>query len=129
MAKRGRLFVISGPAGAGKSEIVKKLLEKLPGAVRHLYAILAVLVSWAIFANEDLAGMKEYLAGMFGAGAVCTAEFFFYLRSYAVILLLGILGLKKSPLEGKLTDHLTELRIIGDHFRNNILRPRNRFLG
>lgn len=30
MAKRGRLFVISGPAGAGKSEIVKKLLEKHP---------------------------------------------------------------------------------------------------
>ncbi len=30
MAKRGRLFVISGPAGAGKTEIVKKLLEKHP---------------------------------------------------------------------------------------------------
>ena len=30
MANRGRLFVISGPAGAGKSEIVKKLLEKHP---------------------------------------------------------------------------------------------------
>ncbi len=30
MAKRGRLFVISGPAGAGKTEIVRKLLEKHP---------------------------------------------------------------------------------------------------
>lgn len=30
MAKRGNLFVISGPAGAGKSEIVKKLLAKHP---------------------------------------------------------------------------------------------------
>ena len=30
MANRGRLFVISGPAGAGKTEIVKKLLEKHP---------------------------------------------------------------------------------------------------
>ncbi len=30
MANRGRLFVISGPAGAGKSEIVKKVLEKHP---------------------------------------------------------------------------------------------------
>ena len=28
MAKRGMLFVISGPAGAGKSEIVKALLKK-----------------------------------------------------------------------------------------------------
>ncbi len=28
MQKRGRLFVISGPAGAGKSEIVKKLMQK-----------------------------------------------------------------------------------------------------
>ena len=30
MAKRGRLFVISGPAGAGKTEIVKKLLQLHP---------------------------------------------------------------------------------------------------
>ena len=30
MANRGRLFVISGPAGAGKTEIVKKLQEKHP---------------------------------------------------------------------------------------------------
>ena len=30
MANRGRLFVISGPAGAGKTEIVKKLIEKHP---------------------------------------------------------------------------------------------------
>ena len=28
MANRGKLFVISGPAGAGKSEIVKTLLKK-----------------------------------------------------------------------------------------------------
>ena len=28
MSKRGRLFVVSGPAGAGKSEIVKTLLKK-----------------------------------------------------------------------------------------------------
>ena len=30
MANRGSLFVISGPAGAGKSEIVKKLLKQHP---------------------------------------------------------------------------------------------------
>ena len=30
MANRGRLFVISGPAGAGKSEIVKLLVKKHP---------------------------------------------------------------------------------------------------
>ena len=30
MANRGRLFVISGPAGAGKTEIVRKLIEKHP---------------------------------------------------------------------------------------------------
>lgn len=30
MASRGRLFVISGPAGVGKSAIVKKLLERHP---------------------------------------------------------------------------------------------------
>lgn len=30
MAKRGKLFVVSGPAGAGKSEIVKTVLKKHP---------------------------------------------------------------------------------------------------
>ena len=29
MAEKGMLYVISGPAGAGKSEIVKMLLKKL----------------------------------------------------------------------------------------------------
>ena len=30
MSNRGRLFVISGPAGAGKSEIVKTVLKRHP---------------------------------------------------------------------------------------------------
>lgn len=30
MANRGRLFVVSGPAGAGKTEIVKRLIETHP---------------------------------------------------------------------------------------------------
>ena len=30
MPNRGRLFVISGPAGAGKTEIVKRLIQKHP---------------------------------------------------------------------------------------------------
>ena len=30
MARRGNLFVVSGPAGAGKSEIVKTVLRKHP---------------------------------------------------------------------------------------------------
>jgi len=71
-----------------------KVLEKAPGALRHVYVILVVFISWAFF---DATGFNEAFASigrMFGAGAGGFAgkEAMYYLRSYAVPFVIGIIG-------------------------------------
>ena len=46
--------------------------------------MLAVLVSWAIFAGGDM-------GALFAKNGFYSADFFYYIKSYAVIILLGII--------------------------------------
>ena len=41
-------------------------LKKLPGGVRHLYAMLVVYFGWALFRQESIADLGTSLKGMFG---------------------------------------------------------------
>ena len=66
-----------------------QLLKKLPKFVGNIYTFLAVLFSWAIFANDDLVKLKGFTAALFGANGAYSADFAYYLKSYAVILLFG----------------------------------------
>ena len=61
-----------------------RFLERLPAAARHVYTLLLVAVSWAIFAIEDFGHMGAYLAAMFGMaeGGLADGAFRYYLRSY-----------------------------------------------
>ncbi len=67
-----------------------KWLEKLPSFVSHIYAMLAVLFSWAIFAVDDFTMLRAFIASMFGANGVYSADFLYYIKSYAVVLVLGV---------------------------------------
>lgn len=42
-----------------------KILEKLPRAIRHIYAILVVIVGWVFFRADNLAHAAAYLGRMF----------------------------------------------------------------
>ena len=59
-------------------------LEKAPALVGHVYTMFFVMVSWAIFAIEDLPYLAGYLKVMFGLGGVPLADsaFSYYLTSY-----------------------------------------------
>jgi alginate O-acetyltransferase complex protein AlgI len=76
---------------AAEKLFLLKWLEKLPRFVRHIYAMLAVLFSWAIFANDKSGTLLSCFASMFGKNGAYSADFAYYLKSYAVILVLGIL--------------------------------------
>ncbi|MBP3672838.1 MAG: MBOAT family protein [Oscillospiraceae bacterium] len=69
-------------------------LQRIPAVLRHGYVLLAVVISFVIFNAVDMTQAGADLAGMFGLGGLpmMTAETAYYLRSYAVILLLGIVG-------------------------------------
>ncbi|MCI8594311.1 MAG: MBOAT family protein [Oscillospiraceae bacterium] len=74
-----------------------KLLQKLPGAVQHLYTLFLVLVSWAIFAVEDFTQLGGYLKAMFGmaGGGGMDGNFLYYLMSYLPILVVA--GVASTP--------------------------------
>ena len=69
-------------------------LQKLPGLLRHGYVLLAVVISFVLFNADSIAQAGSDLAGMFGFGgvAVVTKETLYYLRSYAVLFVVGLIG-------------------------------------
>ncbi|MBO5324365.1 MAG: MBOAT family protein [Oscillospiraceae bacterium] len=82
--------------------------ERLPGLVRHGYVVLAVVISFVIFGGENLGQAWQDILGMFGAGGLplMTVQTAYYLRSYAVILALSILG--AAPLVRNLSNRIPE---------------------
>ena len=81
------------------------LMEKVvdvtawPKLLRHSYVLLVIAVSFVIFNAADMTQAGSDLAGMFGLGGVplVTAETVYYLRSYAVVFLAGIVGATPWP--------------------------------
>ena len=74
-------------------------VTRWPKAVRHGYVLLVIAVSFVIFNAADLSQAGSDLAGMFGLGGVplVTAETLYYLRSYAGVFLLGLIGATPWP--------------------------------
>ena len=68
-----------------------KVLEKLPKIFRHIYSILLILVSWVIFAFEDLSKVFEYIKAMFANNLIYNNEALYYLKNYLFIIVVGIL--------------------------------------
>ena len=72
--------------------VLRDVLDKLPGWVRHIYTLFAVLIGWGIFAIEDIKVCGQYLAVCFGQGALWSAADGYTLRSYGVILMILVLA-------------------------------------
>lgn len=69
-------------------------LEKLPGLLRRIYVLLAVILSFVIFNADGFRQAGSDLAGMFGFGGLpgVTAETLYYLKSYGPLFVLGFVG-------------------------------------
>ena len=82
--------------------LVGKWLKKLPGPVQHLYVIFLVLVSWAIFALEDLGQLGAYLTAMAGlSGApMVSSETIYHFKNFLPVFLCAAVG--STPLPAKL---------------------------
>ncbi len=60
----------------------------------RIYTLVAVGISFVIFNAADMKEAFAYIGGMFGVGEVplVSTEFFYYLKSFAVTLVIGIIG-------------------------------------
>lgn len=78
--------------------VIEKLfllnLLKKTKVIKRIYIALAVLISFVIFNASDMKEAFGYIGGMFGAGniPVINGEMLYYLRSYAVVLILALVG-------------------------------------
>lgn len=70
------------------------LLRKGPAWLAHCYVILVVLISMVIFNGASLGQAFQEIGSMFGAGGIDGANplTWYYLRSYGLLLLIGIIG-------------------------------------
>ena len=66
-----------------------KVLKKLPALLRRLYTLFAVLFSWAIFSNDDFSKLSNFILSLSGKNGAYSADFLYYLKSYALILIIG----------------------------------------
>ena len=72
--------------------LLKDFLQRLPRWLRHAYTLLVVLAGCGIFAMEDLSVCGGYFRVCFGGGALWSAVDGYYLRTYAVLLVLLTVG-------------------------------------
>lgn len=72
---------------------LKNFLEKTK-VIKRIYIALAVLISFVIFNATDMKEAFQYIGDMFGAGDIplVSAEMLYYLRSYALVLVLSLIG-------------------------------------
>ena len=65
----------------------------------RVYLLFAVVISFVIFNATNMGEAFSYIGGMFGAGGapLVSAEALYYLRSYAVVFLVAIIGATPIP--------------------------------
>lgn len=88
------------------------LLKRLEKAkiFRHVYVLLAVLVSFVIFSEADTGMAAETLKGMFGLGGMPLISHVqsYYLRSFGLVLLAAVLG--ATPIPRMLAEKMQQTR-------------------
>ena len=89
--------------------VLKKLLEKLPAALAHIYTLTAVVFGWWLFVFDDFSAGLRYLSAMFGGGhATALADGAGILELCSAAVLLVILTVAATPYPRKLFYKLWE---------------------
>lgn len=72
---------------------LKKVLDKLPNIVRHIYTLIIVIVGWVLFSKNTLKEAVDYIKVMFGIGDYSFINGYttFYLKNYIVVLIVAII--------------------------------------
>lgn len=80
----------------------------------HIYVVILIIISFVIFDASSMGQAFSYIGSMFGAGGypLVSTEFLYYLRSYGVVLILGIIG--ATPLPKKLWNRIAATNIGGN---------------
>jgi alginate O-acetyltransferase complex protein AlgI len=91
--------------------LLRNWLKMLPDALRHLYVVSLVLISWAIFALEDPAQLRAYLCAMIGMNGAPLLDpaTLYYLRNFLPVLILA--GVSSTPLVASIWNRINSKAI------------------
>ncbi len=73
---------------------LKSFFEKLPKIFSHIYLLFIVLISFVIFSGNGISGAISDVASLFGGNGLpfFTKETGYYILSYSLVLVFGIVG-------------------------------------
>ena len=96
---------------------LSKYLEKIPKFLTRIYTLFIVMISFIIFNGEGTAQIMQNIGGLVGinTSAFVTQESLYYLKSYLVVLIIGMIG--ATPIMAKLANKEKIHKII------NVLEP------
>ena len=85
-------------------------LQKLPAFFKHFYVLLLICISFVLFNAESLSQAGSDLKGMFGFGGVpvVTGQTLYYLRSFGLLFVFGILG--ATPLVKTIAERIADTK-------------------
>ena len=69
-----------------------KALERAPSPLRHLYAMVIVVLGWVLFRCEGLPAVGGYLGAMAGLSGAGWGQAVYFLRQYGVFLAVGVIA-------------------------------------
>jgi Predicted membrane protein involved in D-alanine export len=70
--------------------VLNKFLEKLPNWLKRGYTLFLIIISWVIFAFDDVSIGKEYFSSMFNFKNIIDNNFIYYFKEYFIILIVAI---------------------------------------
>ena len=115
--------VLFGILLAVEKLVMAKVFEKLPRLFSHLWTLLWVGLSWVLFDAVNFNEAFTRIASMFGGNGLplVTSDTLYYLRSYAVVIVIGLIGatplMKKAVLWFKGSEDSTRAKIM------NVIEP------
>lgn len=100
-----------------EKKFLLKYIEKIPKIIKILYTNFIVMISFIIFNGNGINQILENIKGLFGIGDIplISNESIYYLKSYFIIMLIGIIG--STPLLKQIISKEKIRRII------NVLEP------
>ncbi len=83
---------------AAEKLFLLKLLKKIPTVLRHIYALVVVLLGWVLFSCTDISAAFSQYGAMFGIGApLADKAALFYLEGSVVMLIVCCIGATRLP--------------------------------
>lgn len=89
---------------------LKKILEKLPQVISHIYTIFTLIIGFVLFNAQSMYEALENIKGMFGltGESIWNMESIYYFKSYIGVIIIGIIA--STPIVSVINERLKKTK-------------------